>query len=77
MNGKMKTYPGSRRIWNLIVGIFRGGHSQSSMKFFQQVLYSLASTVAGDCSRTSPGHCCMAALSSCSSVKFPNIYWLL
>jgi len=52
MSGKMKTNPGSGRIWNLIVGVFRG----SSKQFLQRV-YSLASAVDSDCSRTAPVHC--------------------
>jgi len=50
---KLKANPGSGRTWNLE---FRGGHSQSSKKFFQRV-YSRALAVDSDCSRTAPGHC--------------------
>jgi len=37
LSGKMKANPGSGRIWNLIVGVFRGGRPESPKKFLQRV----------------------------------------
>jgi len=76
MSGKMKANPGSGRIWNLIMGVFRGRPQepspQSPRRFFS-ANYSVASAVDIDCKQKNSAR----TLSSCSSVKFPNVYRLL
>jgi len=60
MSGKMKATEGSGRVWNLIMGVFERGHegrTPNRPRNFSQQVYSLASAMDSDCSRTAPGHC--------------------
>ena len=57
MSGKMRANPGSGRIWNLIVGIFRWGRRPTIAQEIFVGVYSLSSTVDSNCCRTVPGHC--------------------
>ena len=64
MSGKMKANLGSGRIWNLIMGVFRGGllgapsPNRSSNFCSEYILWHEQWTLDSDCSRTAPGHCC-------------------
>jgi len=82
MSGKMKSNPGSGRIWYLIIGVFRGGRLVPS-PIVQEIFAASrpiiilwrqqwTATAAEQCSDNAT-----AALSSCSSVKFLNVYRLL
>jgi len=80
MSRKMKVNPGSGRIWNLIMGVFRGGPPSALPLIVQEIfqrLYILwrqqwTATAAEQRPDTAT-----SAFSSCSSLKFPNVYRLL
>ena len=59
-------------IWNPIMSIF----TESDVPPIVQEIFA-ANIFCGASNRTSPVHCYVAALSSCSSVKFPNQHRLL
>jgi len=85
MSAKMKANPwlGSGRIWNLIAGVFRERPPPPPPKRLRNfcsdcILWRLASAMVRTATAAEQRpDTAMAALSSCSSVKFPDVYRLL
>jgi len=76
MSGKVKANPGSGRICNLVMGVFRGGRAPIVQKIFAaSILYIIL--WRRQWRATAAEQCLDTCASSCSSIKFPNVYWLL
>ena len=77
MSGKMKDNPGSGRIQNLLIGVFIDGGTRPPPPPNRPSNFCSEHIVWHQIVAEQRPDTATAALSSCSSVKFPNVYRLL